>query len=215
VGAGIAVACSSGPTSPGPAAHAPAPQFLAFQSARLTFRYTSIDASTIAHTAALVEAEIDRVTDDLGVTQMPTVTITLYPNVDALRTAMTPLVGFFPSFASGLVTGADAVHILSPNLTEQWAYRDGITNTVHEYAHCVSLRLNPTFGNNPRWLWESVALFEAGPYTDPSRLTAFTSGSPPPSFAQLNSFDNTIVNDVGASSVCSLWTRAAGTRFAR
>jgi len=194
----IALACSSGPTSPGPVAPVPAARFLSFQSARLAFRYTSIDASTIAQTASLVEAEIDRIPDDLGVTEMPTVTITLYPSIDSLRTAVTPLVGSIPSFASGLVTGADAVHILSPNLIERWAYRDGITSAIHEFAHCVSLRLNPTFGNQPRWLWESVALFEAGQYTDPRGLTYFTSG-PLPTFAQLNSFDNTIIYDVGAT----------------
>jgi hypothetical protein len=24
---------------------------------------------------------------------------------------------------------------------------------VHEFAHCVSLHVNPGIANNPRWLW--------------------------------------------------------------
>lgn len=35
-------------------------------------------------------------------------------------------------------------------------------NAVHELCHSVSLYVNPSFANNPRWLWESVALYENG-----------------------------------------------------
>ena len=195
----FAVACGGPPASPAaPSAGSPSTQFLTYQSARLTFRYTSLDSPTIAQTAAALEAEYDRVTADLGVTQMPKVVITLYPNIETLGQAVAPVVGALPSFAKGLVTGVDAVHILSPNLTATWAYADAVVNIVHEFAHCVSLRLNPTFANNPRWLWESVALFEAGQYTDFKSLPYFRAG-PLPSIAQLNAFDNTVVYDVGAT----------------
>jgi hypothetical protein len=123
--------------------------------------------------------------------------VTLYPNVDALRQAVAPLVGSIPSFATGLVTGADAVHILSPNVSATSSYSAGVTAIVHEFAHCVSLRLNPSFGNNPRWLWESVALFEAMQYDD-SRTRPYVMTGAPLSLAQLSGFDNTIVYGVGA-----------------
>ncbi len=31
---------------------------------------------------------------------------------------------------------------------------------VHEMCNSVSLYVSPSFANNPRWLWESVALYE-------------------------------------------------------
>jgi hypothetical protein len=31
-------------------------------------------------------------------------------------------------------------------------------------VHAVSLGVNPRFGNNPRWLWESVALYQNGEF---------------------------------------------------
>jgi len=31
----------------------------------------------------------------------------------------------------------------------------------HELAHVLSYRLNSNIGNNPRWLWETIAIFES------------------------------------------------------
>lgn len=186
---------TSSPTAPTTALPA---QVSTFQSAHFTFRYTSIDAASVAQTAAALEAQVARVTEDLTVTQMPAVIVTLYPTGDALRQAVAPIVGPLPSFAKGLATAADAIHIISPNLSTTWTYQDAIVSIVHEFAHCVSLRLNPSFGNNPRWLWESVALFEAEQYADPRVLPYFRVG-PLPTLAQLNSLDNTVVYEVGAT----------------
>ena len=192
--------CGGGQGSPAPTAPTSSPaaaQFSTHQSTRFTFRYTAIDSATVAQTAAAVEEEYDRILDDLGVTQMPMVVVTLYPDLEAMRRAVAPVVGTLPSFATALVTGVDAVHSLSPNLAATWSYRDAVTALVHEFAHCVSLRLNPTFANSPRWLWESVALLEALQYNS-ARTFPIVSAGPLPSLTQLNSLDNTAVYDVGA-----------------
>ena len=128
---------------------------------------------------------------------MPTVTVTLYPSSEALRAAVAPLVGSIPSFATGLVTAVDAVHILSPSLLSV-PFSMAVANVVHEFAHCVSMRLQPNLPNNPRWLWETVALYEAGQFVDPLSLT-YLNGGPSPTFQQLSSFDNTAIYSVGAS----------------
>lgn len=196
----VAVACGGSGSHPGgPTGTSPAPlQFSTFQSAHFSVRHTDLDAASVSPIATAIEAEYQRILRDFNVTQMPTVTVTLYPTGQALSDAVSPIVGPLPSFAKGLVTGPTAVHILSPNLQSAWSYADGVRSIVHEFAHCVSLRVNPSFGNNPRWWWESVALFEAGQLTDPRTLPYFTRG-PLPTFAQLSSFDNTIVYEVGAT----------------
>jgi hypothetical protein len=158
-----------------------------------------MDSATIARTAAALESEVDRIVLDIGVSAMPQVTVTLYPSGEALRQGVGNQAGPIPSFATGLVTGPTAIHVISPNLAATWSYADGVTAIVHEFAHCASLVANPSFANNPRWLWESVALFEAGQVTDPRTLPYFASGGIPPSLAQLNGFDNTIVYGVGAT----------------
>lgn len=201
-----------GSTPTGPTAPPPSPvAFAAHESAHFTFRYTPMDAATIAATAAAVEGQHARIADDLGVTGMPPVRVTLYPDVDALRAGVAPIVGTIPAFASGLVTGPADIHVLSPNLSTSWSYASGVTAIVHEFAHCASLRLNPSIANNPRWLWESVALYEAGEILDPRTLGYMAAGQPP-TLAELNRIDDTRVYQVGGligAFVVDTWGREA------
>ena len=71
-----------------------------------------------------------------------------------------------------------------------------VSNLVHEFAHCVSMHVNPRIPNNPHWLWESVAIYEAGQSVDPRTLAYMAAGTPP-AFSTLNHSDNTLVYDVG------------------
>jgi hypothetical protein len=57
---------------------------------------------------------------------------------------------------------------------------DGVAlNATHEFAHIVTLLINPGFANNPRWLWEATALYVNGERVDPRTLGYMTSGQPP------------------------------------
>jgi hypothetical protein len=170
-----------------------------------------MDAGTVAATAAAVEAHHARIVDDLGVPGMPPVRVTLYPDVDALRAGVSPIVGPVPAFATGLATGPADIHVLSPNQGARWSYPVGVTAIVHEFAHCASMRLNPSIANNPRWLWESVALYEAGEVVDPRTLGYMTAGQPP-TLAELNRIDDTRIYQVGGlmgAFVVETWGREA------
>ena len=114
----------------------------------------------------------------------------------AAAVAVVPLVGNVPSFASGLVTGPGDIHVLSPNLASRWSYAEGVVAIVHEFAHCASTRVNPAIANNPRWLWEAVALYEAGQIVDPRTLPYMTAHRPP-SLSDLNRIGNTAIYEVG------------------
>jgi hypothetical protein len=209
--AALAAACGgTGGGSPVlPSAPSPSPiAFASFSSAHFTFRYTPMDAATIASTAAAVEAEHARIEADLGVAPMPPVTVTLYPDVEALRAGVAPLVGTIPPFASGLVSGSSAIHVLSPR-SPAWGAGQGVTAIVHEFAHCASLVANPAMANNPRWLWESVALYEAGQVVDPRTLPYMTAGTPP-TLAELSRIEDTRIYEVGGligAFVVETWGR--------
>jgi hypothetical protein len=175
-----------------------------------------MDAATVAQTAARVEAEHARITRDLGVTGMSRVTVTLYPDQASLRAGVAPFVGTIPSFATGLVTGPYAVHIVSPS-AQPGAYDASVADIVHEFAHCVSLVANASFGNNPRWLWETVALYEAGQLVDPRGLAYMTSLQPP-TLAQLNQISDVRIYNVGAligAFIVETWGRDALARLVR
>ncbi|CAH6863990.1 hypothetical protein VCHA38P217_20528 [Vibrio chagasii] len=35
---------------------------------------------------------------------------------------------------------------------------------LHEFVHLLTLQINPNFANNPRWLWEAVAIYKSEDY---------------------------------------------------
>jgi hypothetical protein len=122
--------------------------------------------------------------------------VTLYPDRESFRAAVVPLIGNVPAFASGLVTGPGDIHVLSPNLASAWSYANGVVAVVHEFAHCASMRVNPDIANNPRWLWETVALYEAGQIVDP-RTLPYMAAHRPPALADLDRIENTAIYEVG------------------
>jgi hypothetical protein len=61
---------------------------------------------------------------------------------------------------------------------------------VHEFAHIVSMAVNASISNRPRWLWETVAQYESGSFIDPTRLEYMRAGRYP-SIADLDAAWNT------------------------
>jgi hypothetical protein len=216
--AGLAPACGGGSPPAGPTpASTPAPTvFETHPSANFTFRYSAVDTATVAQTAARVEAEHARILQDLGVARMNRVTVTLYPDQASLRAGVAPIVGSIPAFATGLVTGPHDVHIVSPN-AQPGAYDARVADIVHEFAHCVSLVVDPGFANNPRWLWETVALYEAGQLVDPRGLSYMTSLQPP-TLAQVSQIADVRIYEVGGligAFIVETWGRDALARLVR
>ena len=209
--AGVVPLVGCGGGGGNPATPTAAITFASHSSAHFTFRYTPLDAASVSSTAAAIEDHHARILGDLGLVQIPAVTVTLYPDQQSFRAAVVPLVGSVPSFASGLVSGPTAIHVLSPSLASRWSYSEGLTAIVHEFAHCVSLNLNPSIANNPRWLWETVALYEAGQVVDPRTLPYMTAHQPP-SLSELNRIENTAIYEVGGvigDFIVETWGRGA------
>ena len=83
--------------------------------------------------------------------------------------------------ATGYVTGPTTLRVLVVPRVER--------NATHELCHALSLRVNPTFANNPRWLWEAVALFENGELVDP-RTVPYMAAGRFPTLGQLDADPN-------------------------
>lgn len=205
----LLVACAHAPSAPSPA------QLQTRSTDHFVFQYPAGDAAAIETIASVAEGEYARVIRDLGVDAMPQVRVTFYVDHGSLEAATRDVAGVIPALASGLVTSESAIHMMSPN-APGWGPVDLVAvNVVHEFAHCVSLHLNPRIANNPRWLWESVAVYEAGQRVDLRTLPYMTALAPPP-FDSLNTFDNTRVYEVGysiAEFVVSRWGQTALIRL--
>ena len=189
----LMVAACGGTTTPSPGAAGGL-----YSSAHFGFQYTPLDAANIERTADAVEREYARIIADLRAESMPTVTVTFYTDHAAMAAATRPVAGVVPPWASGLVTSLSEIHMMSLNAPGWGPYERRLSGLVHEFAHCVSMRINPGIPNRPRWLWEAVAIYEAGESVDLRGLD-YMRALTPPSFETLNGFDNTRIYEVGYS----------------
>lgn len=159
---------------------------------------TSLDEDNVAEMASDLENEYSRITNDLDATQMPIVRIHLYVSSEELHQALSDEVPNLPTWATGLVTSKTDVHIVTPN-SQQFSSSEFDArkiDIIHEFAHCVTLHVRSNFANNPRWLWESVAVYEANQFIDPNSVSYMVQELPP-TLNELNSFSNTKVYEVG------------------
>jgi hypothetical protein len=122
-------------------------------SPHFSFYYSSLDTN-ICEIADSLENNYFRIINDLQTDTLPVVNIHFYDNHDSLALAVSAIVPNLPSWAIGLATAQDQIHLMSPNFTG-YSFEYMITNLIHEFAHCVSIHINSTIPDNPRWLWES------------------------------------------------------------
>lgn len=180
------------------------------------FAFTStLNSSTVSALGQGVEREYARILTDLGVSSMGAVRVTIYNSNAAMADAVRPFVGQIPVWSTGLVTGRDQIHLLAPGAGEAAPYAQTVQVLVHEFAHCVSMQVNPRIGNNPRWLWESVAIYEARQQVDPRTLDYMRAGTPP-TLAELSSMADTRVYAVGytiTEFIVETWGRPAVNRL--
>jgi hypothetical protein len=163
----LAACDSDSPTEP---QAAPAPLPLTRQTDHFILRYSDATASLVDAYAAALEASWARVTADLGQGSLPRIEGMLHPT----QSSFTAATGYA---ATGSVEGPNRFHMVAVPLSTQVA--------VHEFAHNVTLHLAPGAANDPTWLWEAVAVYEAGQLVPPSSLPSLVAGSFP-TLAALN-----------------------------
>jgi hypothetical protein len=153
--------------------------------------YTPLDDKNIKEIADSLENSYPRITAQLQSGNLPVVNVHFYENSATLIKAFPGL----PEWAVGQATSVSEIHMISPNDSKQ-DYQTMIRNTKHEFAHCVSMKINPAIGNNPRWLWEAIALYEANFPWDPHMLS-YLVNQKPPGIKELNEFSNPAIYEVG------------------
>jgi len=123
--------------------------------------------ATVAEIAAALESRYGRVIADLETGEVPRITVEVWSDEASFLTEMERFFGRRYN-ATGYVTGPSVLRVL--------AVPQVVRNTTHEMSHAISLHVNPTFGNRPRWLWESVALYENGELVDPRSISYLAQG---------------------------------------
>lgn len=142
---------------------------------------TRAQAQTILN--ALEENAL-RIREHLRVQEMPHILIQVWhpDGTDDWYSTMSSSLGEVYPGATGYLWGPGEMRLLLNSQTS--------TEVVHEYAHLVSMQVNSTLPNNPRWLWEAVAMYEAGQLYDPSAWTEAERRFP--GFPALNSYNSPV-----------------------
>lgn len=165
------------------------------QEATPRFNYVlhdTLEQADVAHLVHALEENYKRVKDHFRVASLPTITVQIWAEEETYQQAMEERLGMrFPG-SRGYVTGDSELRLLyHRRLSAQ-------KEAVHEFAHVVSLNLNSNFGNNPRWLWEAVAMYAAEEFRKPNEVPELQNDSFP-TLEELNTDFNSgrSIYDVG------------------
>ncbi len=124
----------------------------------------------------------DRILNDLDVQSLQKTKIEIWNDETHFQNDMKRDIGINYPGTLGYIYNRTCIRLLNRgNLAH---------NTVHEFAHVVSLYVNSNFGNNPRWYWEAVATYESGEFFHPQNLSYLVAGNFP-TITELNSDYNT------------------------
>jgi hypothetical protein len=168
-----------------------------YRSAHFKFLLTEFDRANIASIAQHLENNYSRVTGDLSASNLPIIHIRFYSSQARLHQNLN--FPNSPSWLVGAATARDQIHMMSPNAPNLGRSLDEmLAILVHEFTHCVTLNMVSNINNFPRWLWEGLALYEAGQFVHPNLLGYLVNGNPP-TLAGLNANwqTNTQIYEVG------------------
>lgn len=162
-----------------------------FEYAHFTFHLQSGDKAYADEVNNKLEENYQRIVGDMGLAAVNRINIYVFNSGASLREAVAakyPNI-YLPGFATGLTPSATDIYLVRPSSGRFTIY-------IHEFAHCVEQHVNASIPNRPRWLWESVALFEAEEFTEPRNISALNSNTLP-RLTDLNDFNNTLIYQVG------------------
>lgn len=142
--------------------------------------HNDLSDSDVAHIQVALKESRPKILAALGLVQMPSVTVQVWRDETQYQDVMEQTLGMRAPGSRGYVRSDSEIRLLfRKRLSAQ-------REAVHEFVHAATLKLNPEFGNNPRWLWEAVAQYLAGEFVDPRTSEQFRGGQCP-SLETLNS----------------------------
>jgi hypothetical protein len=118
-----------------------------------------------------LEDNYARILEDLKVEKMDPVKVEIWNDETQFQNVMKRDLGTNFLGATGYVYGKNNVRILNRGNAAMIA--------LHEFSHTVSLYVNNKIGNNPRWLWEAIALYETGDFVNPKSVSYLVAGNFP------------------------------------
>ena len=153
------------------------------QSTHVSFvLYDELPQSITVPIITKIDQNFERILSDMQLTSLPIIKIEIWNDETHFQNDMMRDIGTNYWGATGYVYSSTNVRILNRGSAAQ--------TVLHEFAHAVSLNVNRQFGNNPRWFWEAVAIYESGEFNDPKNISYLAAGNFP-TIAELTADFNT------------------------
>lgn len=147
-----------------------------------SFLYSGIDSVSINGIAERLESSYKRILNDFKLESIPMTIVRVYPSLTSFHKGINSPNA--PDNVLATAFGKNDFRMVSPN--NAGADSSMLTKgVVHEFTHCVHLNIDYS-PNNPRWLWEGVAMFESDWFLNPKEVDAIKSKHYP----KLNKLDN-------------------------
>ena len=144
-------------------------------SAKLEFlRFNAVGAvtpQTMVEIETTMVEHSPEILEHLGVQAMPPVSVFVWQ----IRKDFESRYGSNTSYVRGFIDPDKfEVHVLNTS-------QSPAMGTIHEYVHLVLLRVNATISHNPKWLWETVAIYESNrpPPPEVQELACLTASGVP------------------------------------
>lgn len=144
--------------------------------------YSPVDSTNIDLIAGKLEADYSRILKDLKVKNIPVITVRIYPTLKSFHHGIN-----FPNAPDNILAtafGKDDLRTTSskaPGIDSAMI----VQGLAHEFTHCVHLNIDYS-PNNPRWLWEGIAMYESNWFFDPKEIDIIKNKQ----FPQLASLSN-------------------------
>jgi len=133
--------------------------------------YGSVSQQEVNDIAEKLDENYQRILDDLQTDITGNITVKIWADRSQFMSDMERDLGIRYEGATGYLFSRTEIRILHIGDAPQTVH--------HEFAHVALLFVNPNFSNNPRWLWEAVALYESGEFIDPKDVNFMYLGDYP------------------------------------
>lgn len=133
------------------------------KSAHFEYWYSDTDAHLVDSLTNYLEDSYDRILKDFQLDELPVTRVKIYPDLKSFHMAINQPDA--PAEVLATAFGKDEFRMVSPTKGGE----DMMKFISHEFAHCVHLNIDYS-PNNPRWLWEGVAMYESNWFMDPGGI---------------------------------------------
>lgn len=134
------------------------PDPLVFQSVDGQFKYVlhnGLTPNDVELSTSVLEEYCERVLSDLNVESVPQTTVTIWNDSESYYLAQEETTGQRFEGSGGYAWWGEIPELRLRHST----WKEADIGALHEYAHIVTMVRNKSIPNNPRWLWEAIAIY--------------------------------------------------------